>query len=492
MISLNHDFSITPGVISAQGTALAMQGMLVSDNALLPYGRVLSFSTQSDVGAWFGQESSEYIASGIYFNGYQNATVRPAKLLFSRFVTDSSGVSGWLLSGSFKGKTITDIQTASSTITLTVNSSNVTSGEIALANVTSFDEAAKAIETAIGGKVTVSWLPVQQRFLISSTTKGENSAVSTATGDAANMLKLSDSTGAVTSVGAKKSDTSTFLDDLKNRNQDWVLFTTTFTPTVAQSLAFSAWVTNQNYRFGYVPFDNTVDPLVADNDQCLAAKITASQYQNVLPVYGDYRYAMTVLAYASSLNFDATNGRVSYKFRAFNGLSPNVTSDSDAEALGSNGYTFYGQYGANSIVYSYAADGAITGSFKWLDTFLCQVWINANLLGAFANVFTENQSFPFDEEGYTSLRASVIDVAEKAKTFGAIRTGIALDASQVQQVTSMAGKDISQSLFSEGWYLFIPTQNGTNRNERKLTGAIFFYTDGSLIQSISLASIDVM
>ncbi len=492
MISLNRDFSISPGVISAQGTAINMQGMLVSDNTLLPVGKVMAFSSQKDVGAWFGQDSVEYIAAGIYFTGYQNATVRPAKLLFARFVSDSGGVPGWLLSGSFKGKTIADIQTAISTLTLSVNGSSVTSAGISLANVTSFDDAAKAIETAIGNKVSVSWLPVQQRFLITSNTKGANSAVSKATGDAADVLRLSETENAVTSIGTKQSDPSAFLDELKNSNQDWVLFTTLFAPSTSQALAFSAWVTNQNYRFGYVPFDSSSDPLVAGNDKCLAAQINADGYQNVLPVYGDYRYAMTVLSYASSLNFDATNGRVSYKFRSFNGVTPNVNNDSDADAIASNGYTFYGQYGANSVVYSYAADGAISGSFKWLDTFLCQVWINANLLGAFANVFTQNQSFPFNEEGYTALRASVIDVAVKAKNFGAIRPGITLDNSQIQQVIGMAGKDISQSLYSEGWYLYIPTQNGTNRNERKLAGAVFFYTDGSLIQSINLASIDVM
>ncbi|BAE74031.1 hypothetical protein SGGMMB4_01758 [Sodalis glossinidius str. 'morsitans'] len=493
MIPLQRDFSITPGVISAAGTALDMTGLLLTGNDLAPTGSVQAFSTQAAVGDYFGAASDEYTAAGLYFNGYDNATTRASTLLIGRFVTDEAGASAWLVSGSFKGQPVTALQAVSGKLKLTVDGQSVTSSDINLSAVTSYDAAAAALETAIGNKVSVKWLSVQQRFRVSSVKAGADSTITFASGSAAAALKLTADSGAALSQGAAPSVVAETMDTLTRAHQNWVLFTTLFAPTTAQSLAFAAWATQQNYRFGYIAWDNTSAGTIANNPDCLAHQImTVNGYQNVAMMYGDYRYAMTALAYAGSLNFDATHGRVSYKFRAFSGLPANVTDGTIADALASNGYTYYGRFGANNIVYHYASDGAISGAFKWLDTFLCQVWINANLLGAFATVFTQNQSFPFNEKGYTALRACVIDVAQKALNFGAIRTGITLDASQSQQVNNAVGKEISNTLYAEGWYLAIPPQSATNRTERKLTGAVFFYTDGSLIQHIRLASLDVM
>ncbi|WCF39304.1 hypothetical protein [Enterobacter roggenkampii] len=48
------------------------------------------------------------------------------------------------------------------------------------------------------------------------------------------------------------------------------------------------------------------------------------------------------------------------------------------------------------------------------------------------------------------------------------------------------------TLYSEGWYLFIPTQTGAARLERDLKGAIFYYVDGQLIQSINMSSTAIL
>jgi hypothetical protein len=43
-------------------------------------------------------------------------------------------------------------------------------------------------------------------------------------------------------------------------------------------------------------------------------------------------------------------------------------------------------------------------------TALLTVWINANLVGAYANLFTNNQSYPFNQNGYGAIQAATIDV----------------------------------------------------------------------------------
>ena len=88
--------------------------------------------------------------------------------------------------------------------------------------------------------------------------------------------------------------------------------------------------------------------------------------------------------------------------------------------------------------------------------------------------------------------AAVIDVAEQALNFGAIQRGVKLDNAQTRIVNNTVGKDISSTLYSQGWFLYIPTQSGSARIERDLKGVIFYYVDGQLIQSITMSSTAIL
>lgn len=74
---------------------------------------------------------------------------------------------------------------------------------------------------------------------------------------------------------------------------------------------------------------------------------------------------------------------------------------------------------------------------------LDQVWLKANLISAFANLFTNNQSYSFTEAEYTAVKAAAQDPLQQAINFGAIRKGVTLDQSQIQIINQQVGKDIS-------------------------------------------------
>ncbi|MGV3346413.1 DUF3383 domain-containing protein [Enterobacteriaceae bacterium LUAb1] len=491
-IPLNRDIRITPTIVSAAGTALDVYGLLLSDNELLPAGKVSEFTTPADVGVIFGTTSKEYLASLIYMSGYDNATVRPASVLFGRLV--NSAVSGWLLSGSFKGVKIDALKNINGTITLMIDGSSVTSDVIDLSSVSSFTDAAITIASAVGSGVTVDWLPLQSRFIIRSVTTGEDSEVSVAESEpTATALKLTSDTAATVSIGADVTSITDTMNTIINQNQDWVMVSTLTEFTDAEKEELCAWVSASDNRYAYSLHDTSEDATVSDNPSCFVQSVVKPNgYENVFPVYGTYLYAVLALAYSSSLNFSRTNGRVSYKFRSFSGVAPNVTDNATASALQSNGYNFYGVYGQNRTLKNYVSDGAITGKFIWLDSFISQVWINANLVSAFASLFTSNASYPFSDAGYSAISAAVIDVASGGVNFGAIRPGVTLDQAQINIVNDAVGGDISGVLYTQGWYFYIPQQTGTSRIERRLDGAIFYYVDGQLIQSINMTSTDVL
>ncbi|ELY2767197.1 DUF3383 domain-containing protein [Cronobacter malonaticus] len=493
-IPLSVDFNITPNVVTPAGSALDANGLMLTDNELIPVGTVATYSTASDVAALMGSTSKEFLAAQQYFNGYENSSVIPGELLMYRIVT--ADVAGYLLSGNLKGVALATLKAIpAGTITLSVDGESTTSASIDLSTATSFSDIADKLETGIGAsKVSVEWLPIANRFIIRSATTGADSEVSFASdGALATGLLLTAATAATVSPGSDAVTLTDTMNNIINQNQNWILFNSLVELTDDQKTELCAWANGSKNRFGYVVHDTTQAGTVANNANCFVQKVVvANGYENIFPVYGSYLYSVTALAYAASVDFARTNGRISFKFRGFSGLSPNVSDLATAQALKSNGYNFYGSYSLNKTMAQYASDGAITGKFVWLDSFLNQVWMNANLVGAYANLFTNNQSYPFNDSGYGAVQAATIDVANQALNFGAIQKGVVLDNAQIRIVNNTVGKDISATLYSEGWYLYIPTQSGAARIERDLKGVIFYYVDGQLIQSIKMSSTAIL
>lgn len=493
-IPLSVDFNITPNVVTPAGSAVDANGLMLTDNELVPVGSVVSYFSAADVSALMGSTSKEFLAAQQYFNGYENSSVIPGQLLMYRIVTTDA--TGYLLSGSLKGVSLATLKSIpSGTITLTVDGAATTSSAIDLSTATSFSDIAAKLKTGIGAsKVDVAWLPLANRFIIRSATTGEDSQVSFANaGPLATGLLLTQATAATVSPGSDAVTMTDTMNAIVNTNQNWVLFNSLVELTDDQKTELCAWANGTKNRFGYVMHDTSADGTIANNANCFVQKVVvANGYENIFPVYGSYLYSVTALAYAASVDFARTNGRISFKFRGFSGLAPNVSDLATAQALKSNGYNFYGSYSLNKTMAQYASDGAITGKFLWLDSFVNQVWINANLVGAYANLFTNNQSYPFNASGYGAVQAATIDVANQALNFGAIQKGVVLDNAQIRIVNNTVGKDISSTLYSEGWYLYIPTQNGSARIERDLQGVIFYYVDGQLIQSITMSSTAIL
>ncbi|SFN29582.1 Protein of unknown function [Izhakiella capsodis] len=493
-IPLSKDFSITPNVVTPTGSAVDANGLMLTDNELVPVGKVASYFAAADVAALMGSNSKEYLAAQQYFNGYDNSTVIPGELFLQRIVT--ADAAGYLLSGSLKGASLAALkETSAGTLTLIVDGTSTTSASIDLSSATSFSDIAAKIEAGIGeSKVHVAWLPLANRFIIRSATTGADSEVSYAiAGSLANALLLTAATAAVVSPGAAATSLTDTMNSVINENQDWILFSSLVELTDGQKQELCSWASASHNRFGYVVHDSTNAGTVANNAECFVQNVVvANGYENVFPVYGSYLYAVTALAYAASVDFSRKNGRISFKFREFPGIEPNVSDLATAQALKSNGYNFYGSYSLNKTMKQYASNGAITGKFLWLDTFVNQVWINANLVSAFASLFTNNQSYAFNSAGYAAVSAAVIDVAQQALNFGAIQRGVTLDNAQTRIVNNTVGKDISATLYSQGWFLYIPTQTGAARLARDLQGVIFYYVDGGLIQSITMSSTAIL
>ena len=198
-----------------------------------------------------------------------------------------------------------------------------------------------------------------------------------------------------------------------------------------------------------------------------------------------------MLGYAASLDFNRLNGRTTLAFRNQSGLIPAVTNANNASALQTNGYLFYGAWANATQTWNFMYAGAVSGQWTWFDTYLNQIWLNANLQLAMVTLLTSVGSVPYNQAGYGLIYAACQAPIQAAVNFGAIRTGVALSPAQIAQMQYALGKDVSSTITAQGWYLQITPATAATRIARASPSMTLFYADGQSVQSLTLASIEV-
>ncbi len=496
---------VNPGVVTSGGNPLSLNGVIVTTNTLLPTSSVIPFASADAVSAYFGPASAEYAVSQKYFLGYDISTTKPGKLFFAPYV--ASDRAAYLRSGSLAGVTLTQLQGYSGTLIVTLDGVVKTSSTINLSGATSFSNAATLIQSGFTGGPNVTWNSVLSTFVLTSTTTSASSTITYATGTLATNLKLTSATAAILSQGADADTPTTAMDSVKNITQNWCDFTTMFEPDLTDKEEFAVWTNAQNQRYMYVAWDTDGQAVVPNSTSCFGAIVKAAAYDGVVCVSGDsvaavaqgftlaqvtLNLAVFVLGSVASINFAQTNGRITTAFKTQAGLAVTVDTQTSAQTLVANGYSFYGTYATANDGFVFFYNGQMAGKWKWIDPFVDQVYLNSQFQLALMNLLVSIPSIPYNAAGYSLIRAAMGDPIAEALNFGSIRSGVTLSNSQKAQVNSAAGLDISAPLQTQGYYLQVLDPGAIVRGNRGTPIVNFWYTDGGAVQYISVASIDVM
>lgn len=482
---------VNPGVVGSGGNPLALNGVILSKNTLIPTNSVQGFASPEAVRSFFGAASDEYAISQTYFLGFDNSTVKPGTLYFAPFV--EADRAAWLQSGSLAGISLTELQGFSGVLTLSINGVAKTSSSINLATATSFSDAATKIDAGFtAGDVAVTWNPVNSTFVLTSPTVGASSTITFATGTLSASLKLTSATGAILSQGDIADTPATAMDAVESATQNWVDFMTMWEPDFADKTAFAEWTNAQNQRYAYVVWDTDAQAIVNGSTSCFGVVANGLAYDGVIPVYNTVELAAFVLGSVASIDFSRLNGRITTAFKAQSGFVPTVTDQQIAANLLENGYSFYGSYATANDQFNFFYNGHMTGKWKWVDTFVNQVYLNAQFQLALISLLTSVKSIPYNEAGYSLIRAAMIDPINQGLNFGSIRTGVTLSESQKAQVNQAAGRDVGVTIEQQGYYLQILDPGAQVRGNRGTPVINFWYTDGGAVQKINVASIDIM
>lgn len=491
---------VNPNVLAAAGQALNLNGLILTTSVRAPIGSVLSFPTAGAVATYFGANSQEAALAATYFAGYTGATATPGALLFAQY--PASAVGAYLRGGNISGISLASLQALNGSLSVTIDGVAKSSGTVNLAAAASFSAAAGIISSALGlaGGTTCTFDSVSGGFLFNSGTTGSASTIGFASGTLSAPLLLTAATGAVTSQGAGAATPGVFMNALIALTQNWALFTTAFNPDAVigvnpNKLAFALWAAQQNNRYGYVGWDS--DPAAAAGlaPNSFGGQVEALEDSGTCPVWdptGGANLSAFVLGAAAAINFNQTNGRITFDFKAQPGLVPGVTDPATAANLIANSYNFFGAYATANQTFNFFNPGSVAGQFEWLDSFCNQIWMNAAFQSALLTLLTNVGSIPYNQAGYSLIQAALAGPINAAGNFGVYRPGVVLSASQIAQVNSQAGVNIAGTLATRGWYLQILDPGPTVRQARGTPVCNFWYVDGQSVQLITLASIELI
>lgn len=484
--------NVIPGVLTAGGNLLALNGVFLTQDSSIPIGTVQSFSGLPDVQSWFGAQSPEAVMAGVYFNGFQGANLLPGTLNFRQF--NVTAASAYTRGGPMASITLAQLQALTGVLTTVIDGVSSTSAAINLAGASSFSNAAALIQTGVQGgtptiAATVTYDAQRAAFVIHSATTGTTSTAAFTTGSLAAGLKLTAATGAVLSQGAAVDTPAAAVPSLVAVTQNWATLTTVWEPNTADKVAFATAVNAQGQRFAYVGWDTSVTPTQGADPTGFA--VLTQTLNGRIAVWGGADKAAFICGATAAIDFTQANGRITYAYKQQAGLVPEVTNATVANNLLANGYNFYGSYATAAQQFQFLQNGQISGAWLWIDPYVNQIKLNSDLQVAFITLLSQAKSIPYVTRGYDLIRAAAMGPINAALNFGSIVAGVTLSASQRAQVNTAAGLNIADTIQTQGWYLQILPAAPTTRTSRGSPPMTLWYTDGGSIQKINLASIDI-
>lgn len=336
-------------------------------------------------------------------------------------------------------------------------------------------------------------------FVITSPTTGVDSTIGYASGTLAAGISLTSATGAVLSQGADTATATRVMDAVTAVTQNWALFTTVWEPDLAGKIDFADWVNASNQRYGYVAWDTDVTPTLSEDASGSFGRLTEN-YEGVIPVWGmgdaegnaPADIAAFICGTAAAINFNEQQGRITFAYKSQSGLAADVTDATVAQNLISNGYNFYGDYATANDQFQFLQTGQMSGTWKWIDSYVNQIKLNSDLQLAFMDLLTSVKSVPYNQRGYNLLRAAAADPINAGLNFGSIQPGVELSASQIAQIDSAAGQSgVGRTVSQIGYYLQVTPAVASIRVDRGSPPMTLWYADGGSIQKVVLASINV-
>lgn len=493
-IPASYIVAINPRLISAGGNDLEFNGLLLSDNALIPLSSpVLQFANADSVGEFFGIESDEYKAASIYFLGYNNSFAKPRHLMIARRV--STDVGAYLRGAEYTGDLDQIKNVTAGSLSITINETNIALTDLDFSEVTSLSDAALVLQTALATELAdtaCTYSSLTKAFTITSPGLGNYETITYATGYMAELLNLTSEAGAVLSQGSSTLSPAENLALIVEQTQNWVSFTTLYTADQAEHLGLSAWASSKGIEYLYVGWTAETELLVQGSDNTIADKIKEAEYGATTLVWDNVNVATFVLGSIASVNWERYQGTINYAFKKVDGVGATVTSQTDADLLLAKGVSFMGNFATRNDDFTFFYDAQMFGDYTYIDAFVNTVWFKNVMQVSILDGLTSAGRVPYNDRGYALIRAWLQGPINRAVNNGTIDAGVEMSEKQKAQVYNETGKDLSTELYTNGYAVLVEDAGAAVRVGRQSPNISVYYTYGGSVNKIDVASTAIL
>ncbi|MDC9598779.1 DUF3383 domain-containing protein [Xenorhabdus anantnagensis] len=475
--------SVLPGVVGTGGNPLALNALFITKNTPSAMLGVKAFGSAEQVAEIFGTKSKEHEAAQVYFAGFVGSTSRPETLYIASMMTTNQAAK--LVGGKVPTRDFNHIPQG---LELDIDGKRQ-SVVITPADIKSYSALAEAVSASLAKAGTCKYDSTSRTFAIEGAKTGNAAGtISFGSGDLAEYMGLTEETDAQKNNGINADTIDELMPRITKSVSNFVSILAIGNFSSDEKLAISKWVTVQNDRYVHVLYLGGGEKAALE---LISNTITESEIGGTCLMYGDHTHGAFACTYAASLNFNELNGRATFAFRRQEGLTPTVTDKSLADELLRLRFNFYGAYGTANDRFVFVNQGSISGKFKWLDSYVNQVYLNSQLQLALMTMLTSFKSISYNETGRAIHRAAIQDPINQMLNFGAIQRGITLSEQQKEQINIEAGFDAAAQVNAEGWCLRIGETPAQARGLRKSMPLKLWYADGGSVQQITLPSINV-
>ena len=496
-INASRLVSITPRVVSAGSADLETNGLLLTQNALIPADTpALEFVTAASVGNYFGAESPEADFANQYFSGVNNQQRAVSRLFIARRINEDA--AAWIKSAPISAQLSELTAITAGSLTITVNGTEKEVVNLDFSSAKSFSDVAAELATAIGA-VSGAYNSDQNAIILTTTETGDAASISLATSastgtDVSALLGLTSGAGAVLSQGTDALTAAQNMNLITTVSRNWVGFTTLYSTELDEASALAAWADIDD---DYVYFDWSTDSKMTNQSTqatTKAAQLAENNYNCLAMVYGTAQETAAFLAVGASIDWSAIQGIKTWFAKSASGIKASVLSDEVSEALDDLRVNYVGAFATRNAVFDFINRGClISGIYQWIDALYGMIWFKARIQRQIMDGFASINRAPYNAVGFAYVEAWLLDPINEAKRNGVIDTGLALSTSQVQQLlTETANPTIQQDLYSKGYWYLIESPSANVRTQRGSPRLGLWYTYAGSIQRIEMPLTAVM
>lgn len=394
----------------------ALIARLFTNNPLLPPESLVEMTSADDVAAYFGSASEEYLRAVFYFGWISKNITTPQKICFARWVSAAVppriyGNKTAKLLATFNAITAGQFTLALGGVSHTFGPLDF-SGAGSLAAVATIVQAAiNAISGALWSAATVSYNASRGSFDFAGGVATSSGTTSILVTDGAQNIAaaLGWVVGAILAEGsAAVSITNTLAASAAaSNNFGSFLFMPTF--TLDEVVEAATWNAAQNVSFQY-----TVPVAPANASAWSAAVVGLAGTELTLDTLTAEYPEMAPMMILAATNYDGLNATQNYMYQQFN-LTPNVTTDADADTYDSLRVNYYGNTQENGQQINFYQRGLMMGGATApvdMNTYANEQWLKSKAGAAIMNLQLALSEISANTQGrrqiMTQLQSSVI------------------------------------------------------------------------------------